>query len=47
MAGKVYLRRFNLVSSGQDMQFMLGQKMTCYNNIYPFKIFPDKGLASL
>lgn len=47
MAGKVYLRSLNLVSSGQDMQFMLGQKMTCYNSIYPFKIFPDKGLSRL
>lgn len=47
MAGKVYLRSLNLVSSGQDMKFMLDQKMTCYNSIYPFKIFPNKGLFRL
>ena len=47
MAGKVYLRSLELVSGGNEMNFILGQKMTCYNGIYPFKIFPEKGLRRL
>lgn len=47
MAGKIYLKSIDLVSSGQDMKFILDQKMTCYNGIYPFKLFPDKGLSRL
>lgn len=47
MAGKVYLRSLELVSGGNESNFILGQKMTCYNGIYPFKIFPEKGLRRL
>ena len=47
MPAKVYLRSFDLVSDSREMKFILDQKMTCYNGIYPFKIFPDKGLRSL
>ena len=47
MSAKVYLRNFELVSSGQETRSILGQKMTCFNGIYPFKIFPSKGLSRL
>lgn len=47
MSAKVYLRQFDLVSSSRDMKFVLGQKMTCFNGIYPFKIFPEKGLGRI
>ena len=47
MPAKVYLRSFDLVSSSCDMNFVLGQKMTCFNGIYPFKLFPNKGLRRL
>lgn len=47
MPAKVYLRSFDLISDDREMKFILDQKMTCYNGIYPFKIFPDKGLRSL
>ena len=47
MAGKVYLRSLDLVSGGNDFKFVLDQKMTCYSSVYPFKIFPQKGLSRL
>ena len=47
MPAKVYLRSFDLVSDNREMKFILNQKMTCFNGIYPFKIFPEKGLRSL
>lgn len=47
MPAKVYLRSFDLVSSGREMKFILDQKMTCFNGLYPFKIFPNKGLSRL
>lgn len=37
----LYLKSFNLVND--DMEFlMIASKMNIYNNLYPFKIFPDK-----
>ena len=47
MPAKVYLRSFDLVSSNCDMKFIMDQKMTCFNGIYPFKMFPGKGLSRL
>ena len=47
MPAKVYLRNFELASGNREMKFILDQKMTCFNGIYPFKIFPDKGLSRL
>ena len=47
MPAKVYLRSFDLVSSNCDMKFIMDQKMTCFNGIYPFKMFPGKGLNRL
>lgn len=47
MSAKVYLRSFDLVSEDREMKFILDQKMTCFNGIYPFKIFPDKDLDRL
>ena len=47
MGEKVYLRSFDLVPDSVEMQFVLGQKMTCFNGVYPFKLFPDKGLSRL
>ena len=47
MPAKVYLRSFDLASDSRETKFILDQKMTCFNGIYPFKIFPNKGLRSL
>lgn len=41
------MRSLELVSGGIESKFILDQKMTCFNGIYPFKIFPEKGLRRL
>lgn len=44
---KNYLQTLTLASDPQEMKFIVGQHMTCYNTIYPFKIFPAKELKRL
>lgn len=41
------MRSLELVSGGIESKFILDQKMTCFNGMYPFKIFPEKGLRRL
>ena len=43
----LYLQKLQLVSEGQELSFVMGQKRTCYKGVYPFKIFPQKGLQEL
>ena len=43
----MYLRSCKLQSDDQETRFILGQKRTCYNGIYPYKIFPRKELETL
>ena len=45
MANRLYLRELHLVSDAAEINFIQNQKRTCYNTIYPFKIFPDKELS--
>lgn len=47
MSAKQYLRTIDLASFGQEDGFIRNQRRTCYNGIYPFKIFPDKQLESI
>lgn len=47
MANNLYLRKLGLASECQEMNFILGQKLTCYSGIYPFKVFPAKQLRTL
>ena len=42
-----YLKSLRLVSEAQEYDFILKQKRTCYNGIYPFKLFPDKQLRTV
>ena len=44
---RTYIRSLNLPTEAQEWQFILAQKKTCYNGIYPFKIFPQKELKKL
>lgn len=44
---KTYLQTITLASDAKEMDFIIGQHMTCYNTIYPFKIFPQKELKKL
>ena len=43
----VFLKSFRLAKEQEEIQFILGQKRTCYNGVYPFKIFPEKELSDL
>lgn len=43
----LFLKKLQLVPEHQEIQFILGQKRTCYNGVYPFKIFPPKELSAL
>lgn len=44
---KKYINKLHLVSDNKELEFILNQRRTCYNGIYPYKIFPQKGLHSL
>lgn len=41
---KTFIEHIKLPTDNQEFRFILDQKRNCYNGIYPFKIFPDKGL---
>lgn len=47
MAARMFVRQLQLVSAGNEDRFIIGQKMTCYNNLYPYNIFPDKELRTI
>ncbi len=47
MAAKTFIQELQLVSAGNENGFILGQKMTCYNSVYPYNIFPDKELRRI
>ena len=40
----MYVKSLKLTSEAEEIIFIKNQVRTCYNGIYPFKIFPDKGL---
>lgn len=42
-----YIEKLLLQSDGQETQFIMNQRRTCYNGIYPYKIFPQKGLREI
>ena len=42
-----YINKLTLVSSGMEDRFILGQRRTCYNGVYPYKIFPEKELREI
>ncbi len=44
---KQYIEKLVLPTDEQEFRFILGQKRTCYNNIYPYKLFPEKGLQRI
>lgn len=47
MASKQYLHSLTLPSDGQEYNFIEALRRTCYNGVYPFKLFPDKGLRTI
>ena len=42
-----YINKLTLVSSGMENRFILEQRRTCYNGVYPYKIFPEKELREI
>ena len=40
----MYIKSLKLASEADEITFIKNQVRTCYNGVYPFKIFPDKGL---
>ena len=42
---RTYIQKLTLVPENKELEFILNLRRTCYNGIYPYKIFPDKGLA--
>lgn len=44
---KAYINRLRLLSDGEETRFLMGQKRTCYNGVYPYKIFPAKGVEEI
>ena len=42
-----YIEKLLLQSDGQETQFIMNQRRTCYNGIYPYKIFPQKELREI
>lgn len=44
---RTYINKLTLVSSGEEFNFIRGQKRTYYNGIYPYKIFPEKELRHI
>lgn len=43
----LYLERFSLPSDYTEIQFIRFENRTCFNTMYPFKIFPDKELEHI
>ncbi len=45
---KTYIDGLTLLSEDEEVNFLtFGLKRTCYNGVYPYKIFPNKGIESL
>ena len=45
---KQYIDKLTLLSDNAETSFlMFGLKRTCYSSVYPYKIFPMKGLAEI
>ncbi len=43
----VYLKSFSLPDEPGEYEFLRQLRRTCYNGVYPFKLFPPKGLEEL
>ena len=38
----MYVHSLMLLSDAAEMDFLIHQRRTCYNGVYPYKIFPDR-----
>ena len=44
---ETYINSFEFASYADEVDFIANQRRTCYNGIYPFKIFPEKGFERI
>lgn len=44
---ETYINSFEFASYADEVNFIANQRRTCYNGIYPFKIFPEKGFERI
>ena len=44
---KSYLRSVALPGEAEEASFILAEKRTCFNGMYPFKLFPARGLSEM
>lgn len=42
-----YIDRLSLLPEAAEDLFLISLKRTCYNGVYPYKIFPNKGLKKV
>lgn len=43
----MYIKSLRLTSDREESWFLMNQNRTCYNGVYPYKIFPMKGLETI
>ncbi len=43
----LYIKTLTLPSEDEELRFIMGQRLTCYFGVYPYKIFPAKELRSV
>ena len=43
----MYINKLYLAAEAEEDAFILSQRRTCYNGVYPYKIFPEKGLKEI
>ena len=44
---ETYLKSFSLPSFADESDFLMTLRRTCYNGVYPFKLFPQKEISEL
>ena len=43
----IYVNKLELPSEAQEDNFIQGERRTCFNTFYPFKIFANRGLKNV
>lgn len=43
----MFLKSCQLQTENQEIGFLMGLKRTCYNGVYPYKLFPQKELEAI
>ena len=44
---QLFIEKLSLQSDDQESGFLMNQHRTCYNGVYPYKIFPKKGMKEV